>query len=249
MSIAWTDPVGAVLLTVAGLAIIAAVLGLLAWDARRRRSPSIILDVTAAVARMWIALVGVGIVIAVWRWLSAGDTWIEALPVSMPWPTTLPCEAGTWTESFTTATLVCAHVDSVDATIVSLSLGAKLLLATGEVLSLIVVALPAVVVSVICGQAHKGAPFTRLVSRWLFIAAIVILVAGLGSEIATSAGRALAAAEVLPAPTGPGDSGVTSQYFRLTVPVWPIGAALALSALGVVFRHGAVLQRETEGLV
>ncbi len=40
-----------------------------------------------------------------------------------------------------------------------------------------------------------------------------------------------------------------SGGFSLTVPLWPIGAALALGALGAVFRRGAVLLRETEGLV
>jgi hypothetical protein len=57
---------------------------------------------------------------------------------------------------------------------------------------------------------------------------------------------ALAAAEALPRS---GAELVSNGVFSLTLPLWPIGAALALAALGVVFRHGAVLQRETEGLV
>ena len=41
----------------------------------------------------------------------------------------------------------------------------------------------------------------------------------------------------------------TTGIYRVEVSLWPVGAALALGALGAVFRRGAVLQRETEGLV
>lgn len=38
-----------------GLAIVGAFVGLLVWDARRRKSPSVLLDVVAAMARVWVA--------------------------------------------------------------------------------------------------------------------------------------------------------------------------------------------------
>lgn len=37
--------------------------------------------------------------------------------------------------------------------------------------------------------------------------------------------------------------------FDLTLPFWPIAAGLAFAALATIFRYGARLQRDTEGLV
>jgi hypothetical protein len=247
MSIGWPDLAGAMLWIGVGLLIIAGVIALLAWDARRRRSPHPILDVTAAVARMWLAITAVGVVVTLWKWLSGGDTWIPALPVSLDWPEALQCGQAIPPEPTTTG-LVCAHVTTADATIANLGVGTRVVLALGDVLGLLLAATPAAVLLVVCAQALKGTPFSRTVGRWLLIAAAVVLVAGVGTDLVTSAGRALAAAEVLPSPDS--DAAVTATgIYRLTVPLWPIGAACALGALGAVFRRGAVLQRETEGLV
>ena len=167
--------------------------------------------------------------------------------VSVAWPETLPCEQAIPPEA-TTTSLVCAHVATADATIAMLSVGTRMVLAVGELLGLVLAATPAVLLLVVCAQALRGLPFSRTVGRWLIIAAVVVLVAGLGADLVSSAGRALAAAEVLPAPD-PDAAVTTTGIYRLTVPLWPIGAACALGALGAVFRRGAVLQRETEGLV
>ena len=247
MSVGWPDLGGALLILGAFLLIAAGIVGLVIWDARRRKAQNVLLDATAAVARMWIALVIVGVLITGWRWLSGGDVWIPELPLSMAWPEMLPCAEPSPPTSFASATLVCAHVPTADATIAALSLGARLMLALGDVLALVLAALPAVVVAVICGLAIKGKPFAAPAARWLFIAAIVILVAGMGAELATGIGRQLAAFEVLPSP-GEGEVTTTGTY-QLTMPLWPMGAALALAALGFVFRQGSVLQRESEGLV
>lgn len=245
MNIGWPDLGGALLWIAVGLFVCAGAIALLAWDARRRKSPAVFVEVAAAVGRVWLALVALATLVTAWGGLSGGDTWIKDLPVSLAWPDQLACEQ-TIPVSASTG-LVCAHVDTADVTIAALSLGTRAVLTLGDVLAMTLLALPAVLLVVVCGQALKGAPFSRTVSRWLFIAAIVVLVAGLGADIAGSVGRALAAAEVLPPPGG---GAVTSTGIsRITVPFWPIGAALGLGALGIVFRRGAVLQRETEGLV
>lgn len=244
MSIGWTDLPGALLMTAAGLLIVAGVIGLVVWDARRRGEPHAMLRTTAALARMWLALTGLALVVGAWQWLSGGDTWIADLPVWMAWPEpTCSTDIGPYTEP----TVVCAAVSSADVTIAALGFSTKALLALGQLLSLVVVAMPAVVVVIVCTYAVRGAPFAKPAARWLFIAAVVILVAGVGSAILTDVGHSLAAAEAFPAPD---DGSVTAQStYRITVPPWPIGVAFALGALGVVFRHGARLQRETEGLV
>ena len=248
MSFGWQDLGGALLLIAGGLLVAAGIVGLLAWDARRRRSKNAILDVTAAIARMWLALCIIGAALTIWRWLSGGDTWVADLPVALPWPEPLPCAQAVPPASPTTTTLVCAHVGTADATIAALGLGTKLLLALGEILAIAVAASPAILLVVVCGQALKGAPFSRTVGRWLLIVAVLVLVAGLGAELATSVGRSIAATDVLP-PPGSDAVVTTTGIYRLDVSLWPIGAALALGALGAVFRRGEVLQRETEGLI
>ena len=247
MSIGWPDLGGALLWIAVGLLVIAILITLLAWDARRRRSPHPVLDVTSALARIWLAITALGLILTVWRWLSGGDVWVPSVPVSLAWPEPLPCEQAGPSEATTTA-LMCAHVTTADATIALLGAGTRAVLALGEILGLVLAATPAALVLAVCTQALRGAPFSRVVGRWLLVSAVVVLVAGLGAELATGAGRALAAAEVLPPPGS--DAAVTaSEIYRLTVPLWPIGASCALAALGAVFRRGAVLQRETEGLV
>ncbi len=244
MNIGWPDLGGALLGIALGLLVCAGAIALLAWDARRRKSPAVFVEVAAAVGRMWLALVALATVLTVWQGLSGGDTWIKDLPVSLAWPEPLACEQPVPPPS---TGLVCAHVDTADVTIAALGLGTRAVLALGDALAMVLLALPAVLLVVVCGQALKGAPFSRTVSRWLFVCAAVVLIAGLGADFAGSVGRALAAGEILPPP---GDGAVTSTGISyVTVPFWPIGAALGLGALAIVFRRGAVLQRETEGLV
>lgn len=251
MSIGWPDLGGALLLIAGGLLVVAGLVGLLAWDARRRDRRTAILDVTAAVARVWLMACAIGVVFTIWRWLSGGDTWVPDLPVSLPWPEPLPCEQGIPSQPSDT-TLMCAHVGTADATIAELGVGAKLLLELGEILGIVLAASPALLLVVVCAQALKGTPFSRTVGRWMIIVAVLVLVAGLGAELASSIGRSIAAAEVLP-PAGaepvPEPGVTTTGIYRVEVSLWPVGAALALGALGAVFRRGAVLQRETEGLV
>lgn len=145
------------------------------------------------------------------------------------------------------AQLVCANVETANATLGGLSTGTRLVIALGFILASIVMALPAAAIAVICFQLLAGRPFARTVSRTLIVSAIIVLVAGIGVELATQIGRVLASSEVLPPPGA--EATATASWFNLTVPLWPFGAALALGALGAVFRQGAVLQRETEGLV
>ncbi|GAA5033752.1 hypothetical protein GCM10025738_17400 [Microbacterium fluvii] len=247
VSIGAEDLGGALLWVAIGLGVLLGIAALAVWAARRRGSTTIVLDATAAVARVWIAFVGLAAVFVMWRWLGGGTTWIPELPVTMAWPTALPCEQPVPPESVGT-TLECASVQVVDATIANLPVATRAVLALGDLLSLALAAMPAVAVAVICHQALKGLPFGRAAGRMLMLTAVVVLVAGMGTELATSIGRSLAAGAVLPGPESGADV-TTTGIFRLTVPLWPIGAALALAALGTVFRHGAVLQRETEGLV
>lgn len=245
MNIGWPNLPGALLLLLAGFLILSGLIGLAVWDARRRRSPAVIVDVAGAIARIWVVVAAFGIVLAAWRWFAAGDIWVPGVPVVLDLPA-LSCEGMEPSVTATGPTLVCGTVDSADLTVAGAGIGIRALLAGGDILALLAVAVPGVVLALACSRTLKGFPFSRVVSRWLLIGAVVVLVAGLGSELLSSLGRTILSNELFPdAGTGITSTGV----YRVAVSFWPIGAAFALAALGGIFRHGERLQREMAGLV
>lgn len=230
-----------------GLAIVGAFVGLLVWDARRRKSPSVLLDVVAAMARVWVAFVIVGAAFLIIRGVSDASYDVDAMPISMAWPTSLPCHTSGYEPTGATE-LYCARTDSAHATVLGLEGGLRALLTAGDVLSLLVVGVPGLVIAVLSQRAAEGAAFAARTSRWLLISAIIVLVAGTLGQTLTDIGSTLVAQQVLP----PSDTDVAvaaGRTFSIAPPLWPVGVALGLGALSVIFRQGARLQRETEGLV
>lgn len=247
MTVAWSDLGGALIAGLVWIAIIAVVLAILLWDARRRRVPSIILDVTGAVARVWVALVILGAVAGLVGLIASPVTTLTELPVSVEWPTAIPCQEASSTTA-TSTSLYCARIPTATVEITALSGGLTALVFAGGLLAYVAAATPGVLVSALCGRAAAGAPFARPASRWLLISAITILIAGMLGEIVLAVARFLAADAVLPNAQS-GEAATAASTFAMTVPVWPIGAALALAALAAIFRYGSRLQRDTEGLV
>jgi len=247
MTVAWTDLGGALIAGTVWALIIGLVLAVLVWDARRRRVASVILDVTGGVARIWVALVIVGAAFGLVGLLASPTTTITDAPVALAWPSALPCHSPGGTVSNATA-LYCGTINSATLEAASLSAGLKTLIFAGGLLTYIAAATPGVLVSVLCGHAAAGRPFARRAPQWLLASAIVILVTGTASEILLSITRYLVSADVLPGSWA--TSAVTApRTFELVIPVWPIGGALALAALAVIFRYGSRMQRDTEGLV
>nr|BFF09334.1 hypothetical protein GCM10025699_06370 [Microbacterium flavescens] len=203
-----------------------------------------VIEVAGALARIWVAFTGVGVVISVWRWFG-GDVWIADMPVVVH-VAGLSCGGVEEPVAATAPTLVCGSVSGVDVSVAGVDAGMRLLLAAGDVLSLIAIAVPGVVLAIACGQALKGVPFSRVVSHWLLIGAVPVLVAGLGGELLGDLGRTILANEIFPAP---GADVVSTGIYSVSVSWWPICAAAALGALAAIFRHGTRLQRETAGLV
>lgn len=248
MQVRWTDWTGAALYTGIALVIVAGIVALLVWDARRRKSPSVTLDVVAALARVWVAAVLLGVVVMILQWSTTDWTRIEALPVSAAWPVSLPCNEPTAEFRWNTAALECASFSSASGSVVGVDAGLRTLLASGAILSLLVSAVPGLLIAAISQRAISGAPFARNAARWLLVGAAIVLVAGTLGPVLTQVGEALVAQAVLPAPGG--DAPVTAEsVVGFTTPLWPLGVALGLSALSVIFRQGARLQRDTEGLV
>lgn len=243
-----TDSPSVLLWSGVGLAIVGALVALMVWDARRRKSPSVLLDVIAAMARVWVAIVLLGVAGTIIRWVSDGPYGVAAMPVSLRWPTELPCESGGGGITGEGAVLYCATADSASATVSGLDGGLRALLGVGSVLSLLVAAVPGVVIAVLGQRALTRAPFAARSARWLLVSAIVVLVAGTLGSLLTDVGSFLVAQSVLAESIA--DAPLTAPTaFSLNPPVWPLGVALGLGALSVIFRQGARLQRETEGLV
>lgn len=230
-----------------GLAVIAAIVALMVWDARRRKSPSVLLDVIAAMARVWVAIVLLGAGLLIIRGFTTAPYDIAAMPISPAWPTSLPCQTSGYEPTGATE-LYCASADTAHATVSGLDGGLRALLTAGDLLSLLVLGVPGIVIAVLSQRAVVGAAFAARTSRWLLISAIIVLVAGTLGPMLTDIGAALVAQQVLP----PADANVAvaaGRTFSIAPPLWPLGVALGLAALSVIFRQGARLQRETEGLV
>ena len=82
MSIGWPDLPGALLWIAVGLVLTAGFIGFVAWDARRRRSTSVVIEVAGALARIWVAFTGVAMVVSVWGLLTA--LVLAHMPVGKP---------------------------------------------------------------------------------------------------------------------------------------------------------------------
>lgn len=225
------------------LLIIVAIGGLVFWVARRRGSRTAVISVTLSIAGMWVALFVLAAPFALSQTLGGDPLWVQDLPLELDSPEQLACGSAALTAG---PALECVYGATVSGEFVGTTAGPRVLLALGQFFSAVLSAAPAAAIGVICFQLLRGAPFTRVASRTLFVTALVVLVAGVGADLAMAVGRGLALAEVLPI------DGVYSSVeprFTLAVQLWPFGAALALAALATVFRYGERLQRDTDLLV
>lgn len=228
------------------VAVVGALCLLTVWIARRRGSMTVALDAAGAVAQGWLLLMSLGLGLLVWQWFTQTEIWITGMPVSLTqWPGVgIP---GCGDPGDDAPALLCASIDAVNATVAHLTLGTRVVIGAGQVLGVMLSALPAVLIVVLVNQARKGSPFSRVAGRSFAWAAVGVLVLGTVTDLIAGIGRTLAAFEVLPSPEEGG--ALTNQsIFSLTVPLWPAAIALALAALAVVFRYGSALQHQTDAL-
>lgn len=228
------------------IAVVAALCALTIWIARRRGSTTVALDAASSVAQGWLFLMALGLGLTVWQWFAQTEISVTDMPVALlQWPDV--GAPGCSDPGGDSPTLLCASVDSVSASVAHLSVGTRVVMASGQLLGILLMALPAVLIVVLVGQARKGSPFSRLAAQAFAWSAIAVLIVGTVTDLVVGIGRTLAAYEVLPTPEEGGNL-TTQGIFYLTVPLWPAGIALALAALAVVFRYGAALQQQTEAL-
>lgn len=243
MSISTTDLAQALLHIGIYLLVVAAIAGIVFWVARRRDSRTAVISVTLSIAGLWVALFVIAAPFALSQTLGGDPLWLQNLPIALDSPEALSCGTSVVGEG---PALECITGSTVSGSFVGLTATPRVLIAIGQTFSAVLLAAPAAAIGIICFQLLRGEPFTRVASRALFVTALVVLVGGIGTDLATAIGTGLAVAEVLPVE---GLSTSLEPTFNLTVQLWPFGAALALAALAGVFRYGERLQRDTAGLV
>ncbi|UJP10121.1 hypothetical protein L2X99_17520 [Microbacterium sp. KUDC0406] len=228
-----------VLLVLVILGFIASVVGI---RARKSGNNAIALTIASSVSFGWIVLCGIGVLFIGYQNLFAPTVDVSANVTS-----TQPPEFGTCggiVPPVDTATVVCGWPDGTTLQIAGLAFGLRSLLFFAALLGLVLFAVPGLAVRLVTTRAEAGEPFDPRVARGLGILAIIVLVLGIMHDLLLPISQTLAAHAALGKedPSGP-------PVFELSVQLWPFGAALVLAAVGVVFRHGYRLQRETEGLV
>lgn len=112
----------------------------------------------------------------------------------------------------------------------------------------------------LAGPMGDSDPF-RLGSRALRSTALIVLIGGTAASIASDIGSFLASRELFEvtawAATSTGSAPDSLTAFgwpepaglQVTLPFWPVGAAVVLLLLAAVFRYGALLQADAEGMV
>ncbi|MGM1017833.1 MAG: hypothetical protein ACQEW8_09880 [Actinomycetota bacterium] len=239
MSIGANDLGGALLWIGAALLGLALVTVLIVRESRRTgRRHMLAIDTAWSLSLIWLLFCGLGIVFTAISNFSNPTVSLD-LDVFVEWPAALPCAEEDWPE---TTQLVCASMDSTNATVSGIGAGVRTLLFVSQVLGFILIATPAALIAVVSARARQGKPFDRIVIRALFVSAVAIVVTGIGGDVLGQVGRTLVAREVI-------DPEYLSPAFTFELQLWPLPAAVALAVLAAVFRRGAALQRETEGLV
>lgn len=135
---------------------------------------------------------------------------------------------------------------TAEVTASGLSIRTRSLLAAGDLIETLVTVALAALIAFACLRLTQGRPFARELPRLLVIAAMVVLVGGLSSQVLLQTGGIAATGELIRADAAP--PGIVPAS-GLALDFWPLWAAVGLGALAVVFRYGNALERETAGLV
>jgi len=208
--------------------------------ARKRGSTTLALDVTRNASYAYVALACASAVLSAFSIL--GSTGVS-----------LDGETGRWvmTQEESVLSPVCGEHDAGDAeTAVTVCGGwlenvpftPRLVIYIGTALGILASAAIAWAIYTATRRAGLREPFHPSTSRTFGIVAIVVMACATSGELLRQIGMTLAAR------TLDWEDGMAPS-FALSVPLWPFAVAVGLFALSAIFRYGAVLQRETEGLV
>ncbi|WP_308492676.1 hypothetical protein [Microbacterium terrisoli] len=138
---------------------------------------------------------------------------------------------------FTTAELTAINL---------LSTPTRGILAAGDLIGTLVTVALAGLIALACFRFMQGRPFAPELARLSFVAAIVVLVGGVATQLLAQAGGMRALSELVAAGLGPRSVQATGIW---AIDWWPVWLAIGLGAFSALMRYGMHLQRDTEGLV
>lgn len=227
------------------LAVLGVIVGIAMWWARRHHSSTLALSATRSIAGMFLGLVVLGVLFGSFntflnsRFALDGELaqWVTENRSSLLSP---DCDSGVFYD----------RVDSDGSALIGFCSGGvehaplapRVVFFVGTVLVLLAAAAIAWSIYTAALLASMREPFHPSVPRTFRLAAIVVLATVVVGDVFTTIGMTLAARSLEWSP------GVTVP-FVFQPPVWPLAVALGLFALSAIFRYGAQLQRETEGLI
>ena len=216
------------------------------------------------------------VVVAVFTLLSAGvDLFAPAVMVAMPvrsfWPALKP---SVQLDPAPPAQVTGGGFDVANVSLTGLGLDARIWLAAAELFQGTMVVAIGVSIAVLAARLVRGNPFGRVLSNTAFGTATAIGIGGILWQVCSGVGGLLVSTQVLRV-TGwsiddrdlVGDNlneiGWPFPAEGFSIDFWPIGAALAIVAVGIAFRYGETIQadakqlrqqtralkRDTEGLV
>lgn len=211
------------------------------------RAPGVIYftQIAGISAAGWSAIASLTVCAAILQPGTAVET-VANVSAFSPWPV----PAGPGEDASSVPYLMWANVDEVHLAVAQTDLGTRLLQMLGHVVSRVPVITIGVFVTILCERIIRHAPFASRLIRLSWIGAAVFAITGFAgqslsdlasfrlAEIAFDLIRADSPAAEPPTPIWPA-----------SLDLWPLWGALALAVLAVLIRHGARLERETEGLI
>ncbi len=216
---------------------------------------------TAAPSRHLLGAALEAVIVAAFTLLSAGadlfaQTVLTSMPVQSFWPALKPSVE---LDPPPLASVAGGGFDVASASLTGLALDARIWLAAAHLFQGTMVVAIGIAIAALASRLLRGDPFGRVLSRTAFGTATAIGVGGILWQVCTGIGRLLVSAQVLTV-TGwsiddrdvVGDNmseiGWPLPAQGFTVDFWPIGAALAIVAIGIAFRYGETLQADAERL-
>lgn len=215
------------------------------WLTRRRRSETLALSTVRSIAGIVIGLSLIGLVFGTINQFIAQPTWLDD-------------STRAWVDDHLSAlrSPTCDQDGSFPAgspgddgalsyckgAINYLPLAPRLTLFIASVFTFIATVAVAWSVYTAALLASQKEAFHAAVHRTFTRAAVITAIAAIIANAVTSIGMTMAARTLSWMPDA-------EPPFFWSIPIWPFAVALGMFALSAIFRYGAVLQRETEGLV
>ncbi|MFM9919124.1 hypothetical protein [Lacisediminihabitans sp. H27-G8] len=193
--------------------------------------------------------------------LSAGvDLFAQTVAVAMPvqsfWPDLKPSVR---LDPAPLARVTGGGFEMANVSLTGIGLDARIWLAAAQLFQGTMAVAIGVAVAVLAARLLRGDPFGRVLSKTAFGTATTIGVGGILWQVCSGVGGLLVSAQVLRVTGWSIDNrdlahdtlneiGWPLPAQGLSIEFWPIGAALAIVAIGIAFRYGETLQADAERL-